>query len=76
MLDVQMQIADDRRGQEDGLPDTKDLLEVARLRAADERDLSATTETAHYAAASMGQPPYVSLSGVGVVVLRRGGWSC
>ena len=75
MLDVQMQIADDRRVQ-DGLSEAKDLLEEARLRAADERDLSATTETDHYAAASMGQPPYVSLSGVGVVVLRRGGWSC
>lgn len=75
MLDVQANKVDERQTN-DGLSGTKNLLEEARLRAADERDLSATTGTAHYAAASMGQPPYVSVSGVGVVVLRRGGWSC
>lgn len=75
MLEVQVQVAGGRQSQ-DGLSAREDLLEEARSRAADERNLSATTETAHYAAASMGQPPYVSLSGVGVVVLRRGGWSC
>lgn len=75
MLDVKMKGADIRRNQDD-LSEKKRLLEEARLRAAEERDLSSTTETAHYGAASMGQPAYVSVPGVGVVVLRRGGWSC
>lgn len=75
MLDVQVRVGDDLQELE-GSSETQDVLEEARSRAAEERDLSATTETAHYSAASMGQPPYVSLAGVGVVVLRRGGWSC
>jgi len=75
LLEVRIQVPDGRQSQ-DGLSEKEELLEEARSRAADERNLSATTKTAHYAAASMGQPPYVSLSGVGVVVLRRGGWSC
>ncbi len=75
MLDVQVKGADTLRGQDD-FSETKRLLEEARRRTAEERDLSSTAETAHYAAASMGQPAYVSVRGVGVVVMRRGGWSC
>lgn len=75
MSHVQVGVTVVHRGQND-LPETKKLLEEARLRAAEERDLSSTTQNAHYAAASLGQRPYVSVPGVGVVVLRRGGWSC
>ncbi len=75
LLDAPVKGVDARRDQDD-LSETKRLLEEARRRAAEERDLSSTTETAHYAAASMGQPAYASVRGVGVVVLRRGGWSC
>ena len=75
MLEVQVKGADTRRSGDD-LSETTGLLEEARLRAAEERELSSTTETAHYAAASMGQPAYVSVRGMGTVVLRRGGWSC
>lgn len=75
MLEVQVKGADTRRSGDD-LSETRGLLEEARLRAAEERELSSTTETAHYAAASMGQPAYVSVRGMGTVVLRRGGWSC
>lgn len=75
LLQVQVKDAGVRQNQDD-LLETKRLLEEARLRAAEERNLSATTETVYYAAASLGQPPYVSLPNVGTVVLRRGGWSC
>lgn len=64
------------RQDKDDLPMRKSLLEEARARTARERDLSSTTQTAHYAAASLGQSPYVSIQGVGIVTLRRGGWGC
>lgn len=75
MPNGQIEIAGAHREQDD-LLETKWLLEEARLRSEEERDLSSTTQNAHYAAASLGQLPYVSVPGVGVVVLRRGGWSC
>lgn len=68
-------VAEVRRDQDD-LPERKSLLEEARARTVRERDLSSTTQNAHYAAASLGQSPYVSLQGVGIVTLRRGGWGC
>lgn len=52
------------------------LLDEARARAAGERELSSSTKTAHYEAASMGQSPYVSLPGMGIVVLSKTGWGC
>ena len=52
------------------------LLDRARARAARERDLSTSTQTAHYAPASLGQSQYVSLPGVGTIVLRKCGWGC
>jgi hypothetical protein len=75
LLHVQVK-GDGVRQSQDDWPEMKRLLEEARLRAEEERNLSSTTENAHYAAASLGQPPYVSLPGVGIVMLRRGGWSC
>ena len=75
MPQLQGNVAEICRDQDD-LPKRKNLLEEARARTARERDLSSTTQTAHYAAASLGQSPYVSLQGVGIVTLRRGGWGC
>lgn len=66
---------DVQRGQ-DALPESRGLVEEARLRSSEERNLSSTSQTAYYAAASLGQLPYVSLPGVGTVVLRKCGWSC
>lgn len=61
----------------DDLPAKESLLDRARARAARERDLSTSAQTAHYAPASLGQSPYVSLPGVGgTVVLRKCGWGC
>lgn len=57
-------------------PAKESLLDRARARAARERDLSTSTQTAHYAPASMGQSPYVSVPGVGTVVLRKCAWGC
>lgn len=58
------------------MPEGRSLLKEARVRTARERDLSSTTQTAHYAAASLGQSPYVSLPGVGVVIVQKTGWGC
>lgn len=52
------------------------LLGKARARVAREKDLSTSSHTAHYAPASLGQSPYVSLPGMGTVVLRKCGWGC
>lgn len=55
---------------------TQSLLDKARARATKEKDLSTSTQTVHYAPASLGQTPYVALPGVGTVVYRRCGWGC
>lgn len=55
---------------------SKSLLEAARDRIAEERDLSSSNDTACYVAASMGQSPYVSLPGVGIIVVQKNGWGC
>jgi hypothetical protein len=52
------------------------LLELARMRRAREVQLSDSIHTPHYAAASLGQSPYVALPNVGIIVLRRKGWGC
>lgn len=58
-------------------PTRESLLDKARARVAREKDLSTSVQTAHYAPASLGQSPYVSLPGVGgTVVFRRCGWGC
>lgn len=75
MLNVQVEVADICRGQDD-LSEKQRLLGEARLRAAEERDLSSTIQNTHYAAASLGQSPYVSVPGIGVIVLRKCGWGC
>lgn len=75
MPHFQLKSDDAQRGQ-DSLTESKGLLEAARSRSSEERGLSSTTETSYYVAASLGQVPYVSLPGVGTVVLRKGGWSC
>ena len=75
MPEVQVKVTNAPSEHDDFL-ETKMLLEMARLRAEEERNLSATTQNDHYAAASLGQPPYVSVPGVGVVVLRKEGWGC
>ena len=75
MLNVELEVADVRREQDD-LLEKRGLLEEARLRAAEERGLSSTTQNAHYAAASLGQSPYVAVPGIGVIVLRKCGWGC
>lgn len=75
MLEVQAEVAGVHQERYE-LSGNKRLLEEARSRAAEERDLSATTRNAHYAAASLGQIPYVSVPGMGVVALLKGSWSC
>ena len=53
------------------------LLARARARAEQERDFLGSTQTSHYAAASLGQSPYVALPDCGVVVVQRKcGWGC
>ena len=57
-------------------PAKQGLLDKARTRVAREKDLSTSTQTAHYAPASMGQSPYVAMPGVGTAVFRKCGWGC
>lgn len=52
------------------------LLSRARARTQLEHDLSLDADTAHYAAASLGQSPYVALPNVGVIVVQKSGWGC
>jgi hypothetical protein len=53
------------------------LLARIRSRAKQEQDISRSTRTPHYAAASIGQSPYVALPNCGVIVVRRKcGWGC
>ena len=53
------------------------LLARARARTEHEHGLSLSTDTPHYAAAALGQTPYVALPNCGVIVVqRKGGWGC
>jgi hypothetical protein len=54
------------------------LLARARARTELEHELSLSAGTPHYAAAALGQSPYVALGNSGVIVVQRrcGGWSC
>jgi hypothetical protein len=53
------------------------LLAKARARTERELDLLLSTDTKHYAAAALGQSPYIAM-GNGVIVVQRkcGAWSC
>lgn len=53
-----------------------ELLSKARALTKQEHDLSSRIDTEHYAAASLGQLPYIALPNAGVVVVRREGWGC
>lgn len=58
-------------------PSLQKLLAGARARAEHEHRLSLATDTPHYAAAALGQTPYVALPNCGVIVVqRKGGWGC
>lgn len=54
------------------------LLARARARTEYEQGLSLSTDTPHYAAAALGQSPYVvALPNCGIIVVqRKGGWGC
>ena len=53
------------------------LLARVRARTEHEHSLSLSTDTPHYAAAALGQTPYVALPNGGVIVVqRKGGWGC
>ena len=53
------------------------LLAKARARTELEQSLALSTDTPHYAAAALGQTPYVALPNGGVIVVqRKGGWGC
>jgi hypothetical protein len=60
-----------------GPSDDGGLLARVRLRAKQEQEISRSTRTPHYAAASIGQSPYVALPNCGVIaVQRKCGWGC
>ena len=64
------------RAESEASPNGKSLIEAARNRISEERRLSSSSGTACYAAASLGQSPYVSLPGVGIIVVQKSGWGC
>jgi hypothetical protein len=68
----------DGNGKAGGVPsDDRGLLARVRARAEQEHDFSRSTRTTHYAAASIGQSPYVALPDGGVIaVQRKCGWGC
>lgn len=72
---VQRRVGDVHQ-ESDDLLQRKTYLDEARARAARERDRSSSTQTAHYAAASLGQSPYVSLPGIGIMILQKSSWGC
>jgi len=53
------------------------LLAKARARTGRELDLLLSSDTPHYAAAALGQSPYIALDN-GVIVVQRkcGSWGC
>jgi hypothetical protein len=53
------------------------LLARVRARTESEHSLSLSTDTPHYAAAALGQTPYVALPNCGVIIVqKKGGWGC
>jgi hypothetical protein len=70
-------IEDSVHGTDEKSPEKPGLLARARARTGRELDLLLSTETTHYAAASLGQSPYIAM-GNGVIVVQRkcGSWSC
>lgn len=72
---LQSKVTGTREGSE-ALSEGSGLLDEARRRTDRERRLSDPVHAAHYAAASLGQSPYVALPDVGIIVLRKGGWGC
>jgi hypothetical protein len=53
------------------------LLARARTRTEHEHSLLLSVDTPHYAAAALGQTPYVALPNCGVIVVqKKGGWGC
>lgn len=52
------------------------LLDRARKRTDREKRLSDPVHAAHYAAASLGQSPYVAIPNVGIIVVQKSGWGC
>ena len=60
-----------------GPSDNRGLLARVRARAEQEHDISRSTRTPHYAAASIGQSPYVALPNCGIIVVQKKcGWGC
>lgn len=53
------------------------LLAQARARVEQEHGLLRSTRTPHYAAAALGQSPYVALPNCGIIIVqRKNGWGC
>lgn len=52
------------------------LVQAVRARILRERVVSSSNGTDSYAAASLGQSPYVSLPNVGIVIVQRRDWTC
>jgi hypothetical protein len=69
---------DDGRRTGEGPPRKPGFLTRARARAEREYNLSLSADTPHYAAAALGQSPYVALGNGGVIIVQRkcGSWSC
>ena len=56
---------------------SRGLLARVSARAEQEHDISRSTRTPHYAAASIGQSPYIALPNCGIIVVQRKcGWGC
>jgi len=71
-----MQRASDEKSH-GGPSDRGGLLDRVRMRAEQEHEISRSTLTPHYAAASIGQSPYVALPNGGVIIVQRKcGWGC
>lgn len=64
-------------GTEEEPPKKPGLLAKARARTERELDLLLSNDTQHYAAAALGQSPYIAM-GNGIIVVQRkcGHWSC
>lgn len=55
----------------------QNLLAQARARVEQEQGLLRSTRTPHYAAAALGQTPYVALPNCGIIIVqKKNGWGC
>lgn len=52
------------------------FLAKARARTEHEHSLSLYADTPHYAAAALGQSPYIALPNGGVIIVHKKGWGC